>query len=185
MRAGDVLLHEPFDAHANRFDTRGAIIVNLALALPGISYRAGRVEDVDAIARAAEQTPEAAAQVLQTQLSEIAPLVDDWPDLLAEDLLRDPDRRLDQWADLHGIAPETVSRGFGRIYGTSAARFRAEIRVRRALREITGTRAPLVEIAMQSGHSDQAHMTRAIRALTGAPPSYWRSRSISFKTRAS
>ena len=39
-----------------------------------------------------------------------------------------------------------------------------------------------MQIAMQSGDADQAHMRRAVRAPTGAPPSRWRSISSSFKT---
>jgi AraC-like DNA-binding protein len=184
VRPGDVLLHEAFDAHFNRFHAEGAIIANLALPASRIPYRAGRVTDVDAIARAALSEPEAVAELLRTQLYEVPAVVEDWPDLLAEDLLRDPNHCLESWADSHGIAPETVSRGFARLYGTSAARFRAEIRARRALRDIMRTQVPLVQIAIQTGYADQAHMTRAVHALTGAPPSRWRLRSNSFKTAA-
>jgi AraC-like DNA-binding protein len=83
---------------------------------------------------------------------------------------------------LAGLAPETISRGFGRVFGTTAASFRAEARARRAFEQIVRTNAPLVDIAANSGFADQAHMTRAVRALTGAPANSWRSRSISFKS---
>ena len=33
---------------------------------------------------------------------------------------------------------------------------------------------PLAEIAAETGFADQPHMTRAITALTGAPPRAWR-----------
>jgi len=85
-------------------------------------------------------------------------------------------------ADAHGIVPETLSRGFAKVYGTTAATFRAEIRARRALGQIIRTGISLVEIAAAVGFADQAHMTRAVRALTGATPTYWRSKSNSFKT---
>jgi AraC-like DNA-binding protein len=75
-----------------------------------------------------------------------------------------------------------VSRGFAKVYGTTAASFRAEIRSRFALRQIIRTGVSLVEIAAYVGFADQAHMTRAVRALTGATPTYWRSKSNSFKT---
>jgi AraC-like DNA-binding protein len=110
------------------------------------------------------------------------PVVDDWADLLAAEIVRDPNCRLDRWADAYGIAPETVSRGFARAYGITAATFRAEIRARRAFRHIVHTMTSLVEIASVLEFADQAHMTRAIRVLTGATPSHWRSMSNSFKT---
>ena len=80
------------------------------------------------------------------------------------------------------IGKQTVSRGFTRIYGISPATFRAEIRARKAFRQIVQTAESMVEIASVIGFSDQAHMTRAVRALTGATPTHWRLRSNSFKT---
>ena len=85
-------------------------------------------------------------------------------DLLATEIARDPNCRLDRWADAHGIAPETVSRGFARAYGITPATFRAEIRARGAFRQIVHTMTSLVGIASVLGFSDQAHMTRAARA---------------------
>jgi AraC-like DNA-binding protein len=157
VHAGDVLFHDAFDAHLNRFQARGATILNLALT-------------------------ELAVHVLAAQLREMRPVVDDWADLLATEIVRYPNCRLDRWAEAHGIAPETISRGFGRAYGITPATFRAEIRARRAFRQIVHTMTSLVEIASLLEFADQAHMTRAVRALTGATPSHWRSRSNSFKT---
>jgi AraC-like DNA-binding protein len=183
VRAGDVLLHDAFDAHLNRIEPRGTTTLNLPLTgAPNLFFKAGRVSDADAIARTAERDPQAALYVLAAQLREISPVVEDWADLLANEIVRDPSCRLDRWADAHGIVPETVSRGFAKVYGTTAARFRAEIRARRALRQIIRTAVSLVEIAAVVGFADQAHMTRAVRDLTGATPTYWRSKSNSFKT---
>jgi AraC-like DNA-binding protein len=182
VHAGDVLFHDAFDAHLNRFQARGATILNLALTGHASGFRAGRVYDADAVARAAESDPELAVHVLAAQLREMRPVVDDWADLLATDIVRHPNCRLDRWAEAHGIAPETISRGFGRAYGITPASFRAEIRARRAFRQIVHTMTSLVEIASLLGFADQAHMTRAVRALTGATPSHWRSRSNWFKT---
>jgi AraC-like DNA-binding protein len=98
--------------------------------------------------------------------------VDDWPDLLAHDLLADPRLRLDDWAERHGLAPATLSRGFARVFAISAATFRAEARAQNAL-ALIATGAALADIAAGAGFSDQPHMTRAITALTGHPPGYW------------
>jgi transcriptional regulator GlxA family with amidase domain len=177
-----VLFHDAFDAHLNRFAARGATILNLALNGPVNGVRAGRVHDADAVARAAERDPQEAVYVLMTQMGEKRPVIDDWADLLADEILRDPNCRLDRWAEAHRIAPETLSRGFARAYGISPAAFRAEIRARRAFRHIVHSMTSLVEIASALEFADQAHMTRAVRALTGATPSHWRSTSNSFKT---
>jgi AraC-like DNA-binding protein len=182
VRAGDVLLHEAFDAHLDRISPQGATILNLELPIVPMAFAAGRVSDVDAIARAAERDSLAAVAMLLAQLRTISPLVEDWPDVLAKEIVRDQSCRLDRWSQGHGLAPETISRGFGRVFGTTAASFRAEARARRAFEQIVRTNAPLVDIAANSGFADQAHMTRAVRALTGAPANSWRSRSISFKS---
>src|ERR1700722_8193550 len=54
VRAGDVLLHSPFDAHLNRGQPKGATILNLTLSETPTSFRAGSLEDPDLIARTAE-----------------------------------------------------------------------------------------------------------------------------------
>ena len=182
VRAGDVLFHDAFDAHLNRFESRGATILNLALPGHAGSYRAGRVLDADAVALTAERDPQVAVHVLMQQFRETGPVVDDWADVLASEIVRDPNCRLDHWADSQGIAPETVSRGFARTYGITPATFRAEIRARRAFRQIVHSSTSLVEVASSQGFADQAHMTRAVRSLTGATPSHWRAKSNSFKT---
>ena len=182
VHAGDVLFHDAFDAHLNRFEARGATILNLALTGDASGFRAARVYDADAVARTAERDPQVAVYVLTAQLREMRPVIDDWADLLATEIVRDPNCRLDRWAEAHGIAPETISRGFARAYGIAPATFRAEIRARRALKQIVHSMTSLVEIASVLGFADQAHMTRAVRVLTGATPSHWRSRSSSFKT---
>lgn len=182
VHAGDVLFHDAFDAHLNRFEARGATILNLALIGHASGFRAGRVYDADSVARTAERDPQMAVHVLMAQMRELRPVFDDWADLLANEIVRDPNCRLDRWADAHGISPETISRGFARGYGISPATFRAESRARLAFRQIVLSTTSLAEIASVLGFADQAHMTRAIHALTGAPPSHWRSRSNSFKT---
>ena len=178
VRAGDVLLHNAFDAHLDRFALQGAAILNLVL--PGIpaTFPAGRVADADAIARAAEHDAPLAALILFSQMQPISPTHHYWPDVLAKEMALDQSCRLDRWARAHGIAPETISRGFSNVFGTSAASFRAEARARCALEQIVRTEMPLADIAALVGFADQAHMTRAVRALTGVPPKSLRFRSI-------
>lgn len=181
VRPGDVLVHDLFDSHLDRFDDGETHVLNLALAGPAPDYALGRIADPDALVHAAEHGPAEAGTCLREQLTEAERKPEDWPDLLACDLLANPACPLGHWADRHGFTAETLSRGFGRVFGISPAAFRLEARARRALLRIVGGREPLTFIALEAGFADAAHMSRAVRALTGFPPRHWR-QSNSFKT---
>jgi AraC-like DNA-binding protein len=181
VRSGHVLLHRAFDAHVDRFESSGARILNLLLDEQP-AFGLGVVADPDAIARVAEKDTAAAVEAMCERIASVEPQPADWPDLLARDLLGDPQLRLEAWAERHGMAPATLSRGFRTIFGTSPAAFRAEARALSAFALITAGTFSLAEIAAVAGFADQAHMTRAVRDLTGRPPGYWL-RSNGFKTR--
>jgi hypothetical protein len=129
---GDVLVHNAFDAHLDRCQKQGAQILNLVVGTSATNLSFGRVGDPDAIARAAERDLLAADAQLRTQLRAANSTVQDWPDMLATDLLRDPDCRLEIWARSHGLAAATVSRGFGKVSGVTPESFRMEARARGA-----------------------------------------------------
>src|SRR5579863_2053381 len=76
------------------------------------------------------------------------------------------------------LAPETVSRGFHRAIGVTPKTFRIESRARRAWNLLLRSSSPLSDIAVDLGFSDLAHLSRAVGALTGAPPSYWRQHGV-------
>jgi AraC-like DNA-binding protein len=178
-QAGHVLLHRTFDAHLDRFGSRGARIVNLPLRTePTLGL--GGVPDPDVIARLAERDPTGAAAALAELLLPRHSAAADWPDLLAQDLRDDPQLRLDDWASRHGLAAATLSRGFGKVFGISPAGYRLEVRAQRALRLIFDGQTSLAAAAAIAGFADQAHMTRAVTAVTGRAPGYW-ARSNRFK----
>jgi AraC-like DNA-binding protein len=179
--AGDVLLHDAFDGHLDRFRCEGAQILNLVTTGWVANFSVGQVKDPDAIARIAERDIAEARACLREQLREKPQAPGDWPAVLAHDLLADPACRLDAWACEHGLSAEAVSRGFGKVFEQAPASFRAEARARRAFAMVAGTRAPLASIAATAGFADQAHMSRSLRALTGFAPSAWR-KSNPFKT---
>jgi AraC-like DNA-binding protein len=171
VKAGHVLLHRSFDAHLDRFERSGARLLNLPLDEQPV-FGLGSVGDPDAIARLAATDLIAARVALKQQLLPARVSVGDWPDLLARDLLANPGLRLDDWAEQHHLAPATLSRGFARVFATSPAGFRSEVRAQIALALIT-TGVALSDVAASAGFSDQPHMTRAVTALTGCPPGYW------------
>jgi AraC-like DNA-binding protein len=174
VSAGEVVLHEGFEAHFNRFGGRGANVLNLPLPdgwRPTQSFMS--VSDPDRIARIAERDVHAATAGLLEQLAPVAQQPGDWPDHLAAALRNDSRISLAAWASNRGIAPGSVSRGFRQAYGVSPARYRSEARARQALRRLSGP-ASLADLALETGFADQAHMTRAIVALTGRTPGGWR-----------
>jgi len=180
---GYVVLHDAFDSHCNRLFRTNSRVFNIPLSRPYAACKWARVGDPDAIIRAA-RTDRAEAEALL--LSRLEPLPEpggDWPDQLCAALRTGNRLSLTRWAHAHGLARETLSRQFGAIFGTTPASFRAEARTRSAFREIVLGDTPLSHVAARKGFADQAHMTRAVRALTGRTPAAWR-RSHPFKTDA-
>ena len=178
---GDVLVHPAMDCHANPMVTSGVKLIRLNwLDTNGVGglYR---LNEVDALARAAEKDIYAATLLLQEALRRkpVPPpgKRNDWPDMLAADLARNASMEIGEWAESNDLARETVSRGFAAAYGVAPAVFRAELRTRSAWLRVTRGFDCLSTIAAETGFADQAHMTRWIRRLTGAPPTAWRRES--------
>jgi AraC-like DNA-binding protein len=141
------------------------------------------VPDADAVARIAETDATAAWLQLREQIAPVATSSAGWAEMLAADLVGNPQRSLGDWARAQRLAPETLSRGFQKLFGVTPAVFRAETRARKAFARIVSGAESLAAIAAASGFADQAHMSRATKALTGKTPGHWRASSNSFKTR--
>jgi len=174
---GTVVVHGDWTAHQDRFGARGAQVLNLPVA-KGFTRGAGHIADPDTAARLAERDPQAAADYVRDHFRIGTARRDDWPDLLAAALAADPDILLADWADHMGLNPASISRGFARAYGVSPKRFRLEARTRRALTAIDAWQGSLADLAADQGFADQAHLTRSIAAMTGAPPILHRAKSV-------
>ncbi len=170
VAAGQAVFHGAYESHQNTFCGTGAQVLNLPVAAPSFDHAWGHVEDADAIARLAGQDPHQAAALLQRTFHPCAAWLDDWPDQLAAALARDPTLNLTTWADAMGIAPQSLSRGFRRVYGVSPKRYRLELRTLQALRQLPAWRGSLALLAAETGFADQAHLTHAVVALTGKTP---------------
>lgn len=177
VRPGTVVVHGDWTAHQDRFGARGAQVLNLPVA-KGFALGAGHIADPDTAARLAERDPQAAADYVRDHFRIGAARRDDWPDVLAAALAADPDILLAEWADHMGLNPASISRGFARAYGVSPKRFRLEARTRRALVALDGWQGSLAGLAADQGYADQAHLTRSIAAMTGAPPILHRAKSV-------
>ncbi|TAJ71250.1 MAG: AraC family transcriptional regulator [Phenylobacterium sp.] len=178
---GDVIVHHPFEAHLNRVRSRGAVVLNLPL-LAWLPAGFGRVADPDEVARAAERDPMAAFHALEAAFTPAPSHGSDWPDDLARLLAAEP-ANLQAWAEARGLSAEHLSRGFRKVFGVAPQRFGLEARARAAAADAASSKASLASIAFDRGFADQAHMTRAVAAVTGRTPGAWRV-SSPFKTPA-
>lgn len=172
--AGDVLVHGAYSAHCDVVGQAKTMVLNLAAPPDKILSPRGRASDPDLLAVIAERDPVAASIALAEMFEPVVAREADDVDDLAALLIANTDTRIGAWSEARRCARETLSRRFRRLYGIDAAQFRSEARARRAWRLIVGTTLSLADIAAASGHADQAHMTRAVKALTGAPPGAWR-----------
>jgi AraC-like DNA-binding protein len=171
---GDVLLHGAFDCHADRRTTRRALQI---LRLPWTDNSLEghfQVPDPDLLARLAELDLDEAVATLRGVLRPNPAIDSHWAGRLALTLRTEKQVRLEEWAESARLSPETVSRGFYRAFGVLPKVFRLEARARRAWNAIRTTQKPFTAIAYDLGFADPAHLTRAVRSLTGATPSHWR-----------
>jgi AraC-like DNA-binding protein len=160
---------------AGRGDRALLIDPRLDLAHRGLVALAWRGADADELA-------ERAIVIAGTVLSDLAPRaveggfrVASGPRRALADEVRqalDVDSRL-PLGDLAGIAgasPYHVSRTFRQVCGLTISRYRARLRVRRALERLAEGERDLAGLAVAVGFADQAHLTRAVRAETGSTP---------------
>lgn len=172
--AGDVLLHGRFDCHLDKGGMKGPLQI-LRLPWPHDTIEGQfRVRDPDALARLAEIDPERASSQLREELRPVAARERYWVDDLAEALCSGSDLPLQEWAEIRGLRPTTLSSVFHREFGVYPKRFRLESRTRLAWREIVRSTASLTEIALNLGFSDLPHLSRSIHAFTGRTPRDWR-----------
>ena len=74
-------------------------------------------------------------------------------------------------AELLGVSPYRLSRGFSRELGMSLTHYRNRVRVGRALERLAAGERSLGVLAADLGFSDQAHLTRTVRTHVGHTPS--------------
>lgn len=170
---GDVLLHAPFDCHANWLNQRALQVLRLPWFNSSLEGRF-RVPDPDKLVMLAEHNVFEAMAQLQNDLIRIPLQELHWTERLAQALRFEKVTRLESWADSEHLTPETISRGFHRAFGVTPKVFRIESRARRAWNQLLRSSSPLTAIAHELGFSDQAHLSRTISELTGASPTFWR-----------
>jgi AraC family transcriptional regulator len=82
--------------------------------------------------------------------------------------------RTPELAALVGLADNSFSRGFRQTFGENVRGYVARRRIELAKTMMLETDHALCEIALATGFSDQAHMTRLFTRLIGESPARWR-----------
>lgn len=172
VQPGDVLFRSPFCSHSQTIHRPTRIFT---LALPfgfPAPFEHGCLDDPDAFVRLWERDAREAWNMLFERVSAANHEPADWRDRLARSMRAGGS--VQSWAGANRMHPGGVARAFKQLYGTTAARYRNEQRGFRAWHEIVTCEKPLASIAYDLGFSDQAHMSREIRELSGLSPTQWR-----------
>jgi AraC family transcriptional regulator len=81
--------------------------------------------------------------------------------------------RLKEMADLVGLSPSYFSQMFKATTGLPPHRWQLRKRVERVQSMLSAGGLSLTEIAVDTGFSDQAHLTRVFQRFTGSTPAAW------------
>jgi AraC-like DNA-binding protein len=84
--------------------------------------------------------------------------------------------RLSELAGMTGLSPSQFGRAFKTSTGATPHQWHLSARIESAKRMLVDRRLALVDIALDTGFSEQSHFTRAFRAATGVSPGEWRRR---------
>ena len=99
---------------------------------------------------------------------------------LREDFSRAP--TLGQIASSAGVHPSHLARVFRRVHGCTVGDYVRNLRIEFACDRLRTTDAPLVEIALAAGFSDQSHFSKTFKRQTGMSPAIFKK---SFRARKS
>lgn len=186
--------------HANRIGPDGAVVLSLldpvleAPDRPRDRLRTWRwvhggsvaAQAVGMLAALRVPTPDRAdalaeaATLLLDALADIgAPAPSDPPAWLppVRDRLHDaPDRRVSvaTLAADAGVHPTHLTRCFRTHFGATVTRYRIRLRTQTAAHALASSARPIAQVALQSGFSDQSHLTRTFADLYGTTPARFR-----------
>jgi len=175
--AGELVVHPPYHLHANRMGSSGARVLNFELPLHVNAkldrrhYGVYALPDPGRLERVSRRDPYAAlAEADEVKHPKASRTPELWLDLLANALVEEPARPIAALARDYHYSSGHLSRAFHNRFGIAPVTFRREQRLRQALRLLSEGDQALCDIAAECGYSDQPHMNREVKLLTGLTP---------------
>lgn len=83
---------------------------------------------------------------------------------------------IDELASLTKLSKSHFFKAFRKSHGVSPYNYVMARRVKIAMAKMALSNAPLCQIALDLGYTDQAHLSRVFRRATGTTPSAWRAK---------
>jgi AraC family transcriptional regulator len=121
----------------------------------------GRLSQLNAVRHASDRR----LGLAKTQLSRVT-------DFMRDNL--DQPIRLSDLSRLAGLSSSQFARAFRISTGTTPHKWFLDARIERAKVMLADRSRNLVDIALETGFSEQSHFNRTFRAATGAAPNAWR-----------
>jgi AraC family transcriptional regulator len=102
----------------------------------------------------------------------------DWLTQVRDSLHEDFRKRLTlkELAESVDVHPVHLARAFRKRHHCCIGDYVRRLRVESACRELSGSDAPIVEVAARNGFADQSHLSRVIKRYTGLSPHEFRQR---------
>jgi AraC family transcriptional regulator len=206
---GQTILHVAGECHSDRFHRSGAQVLNLELfpAFLARLYESGGVSaDSRALVRSVYAmqlglrlhkevsncdpwsaltieglTMELLAEVFRQRATRLKPQRRDWLGKVTEILhakFQEP-VMLGELAAYVSVHPVHLARAFRKRYLCSVGDYLRRLRIEAACHALLNSDAPIAEIALRSGFSDQSHLCRTLKQYTGMSPRHFR--RVSFR----
>jgi AraC family transcriptional regulator len=170
---GSVILHPPWHMHSDHMGQSGALVVDIILPTEfawQTGYRVWHCDDIEGLVSLARENPITTFRQIATSAHEISMIEPPaWLVRLVTEL-RTNSLPIALLAQRCGVSAEYAARMCQRWYSASPTTIRREFRTRKALQMLKSGYRP-AEASVEAEFSDQSHMTRTIKAMTGTTPS--------------
>lgn len=166
---GVLTVHPPWHTHANEFGGCGAIVLNFPMPVTD-GLVSVRIPNPQALADLARKCPVDAGHAALEEAECHAPAAPaPWLTSLVALLSEETGDDIAALAHRCGVSPEHASRACRRWFGMTPSELRREGRLQRAIALLQRGASPSAA-ALESGFSDQPHLTRLLKRATGRTP---------------
>jgi AraC-like DNA-binding protein len=171
---GVLTVHPPWHTHANEFGSSGAVVLNFPMPETD-SLISVRPSNPQALADLVRKCPVDAGHAALEEAECHSPAAPaPWLSRLVALLCEETGDDIAALAHRCGVSPEHASRACRRWFGMTPSELRREGRLQRAISLLQRGASPSAA-AVESGFSDQPHLTRLLKRATGRTPAKFRS----------